>query len=400
MKKFSYVARDTKGTQSKGMIVANDEKEFMLKLNERGLVCVDFKESDSDDARTVHKFNTKELAFNCRQLSAMLSSGLTLVKALDILCREQTKESAKMIWRDVYENVQKGQSFSASLEMHEGAFPPFLISMVSAGESSGSLDIIMKRMSDHYAKENKLNNVIKGAMIYPIILLVLTVAIVIGLFTFIMPVFIDMFEDPADMPVLTRGLMHVSNFLRTKWYILIIVVGGIVFGLMYVLKIPKFRIKFDRLLIKGPGFGPLIVKVYTGRFSRTLSSLYSSGIPMVECLERSSSILGNSYIDQCFENVVDEVKQGETLSSSIQRTEIFDSMFCSIIYVGEEAGALDDILAKTSDYYEEESEAAIQRLVGMLEPLLIIILGIVIGLVVAGVYPALYGSFEAIENSQ
>lgn len=400
MKKFSYVARDAKGTQSKGMIVANDEKEFMLKLNERGLVCIDFKESDSDDARTVHKFNTKELAFNCRQLSAMLSSGLTLVKALDILCREQAKESAKMIWRDVYENVQKGQSFSASLEMHEGAFPPFLISMVSAGESSGSLDIIMKRMSDHYAKENKLNNVIKGAMIYPIILLVLTVAIVIGLFTFIMPVFIDMFEDPADMPVLTRGLMHVSNFLRTKWYILIIVVGGIVFGLMYVLKIPKFRIKFDRLLIKGPGFGPLIVKVYTGRFSRTLSSLYSSGIPMVECLERSSSILGNSYIDQCFENVVDEVKQGETLSSSIQRTEIFDSMFCSIIYVGEEAGALDDILAKTSDYYEEESEAAIQRLVGMLEPLLIIILGIVIGLVVAGVYPALYGSFEAIENSQ
>lgn len=400
MKKFSYVARDAKGTQSKGMIVANDEKEFMLKLNERGLVCIDFKESDSDDARTVHKFNTKELAFNCRQLSAMLSSGLTLVKALDILCREQAKESAKMIWRDVYENVQKGQSFSASLEMHEGAFPPFLISMVSAGESSGSLDIIMKRMSDHYAKENKLNNVIKGAMVYPIILLVLTVAIVIGLFTFIMPAFIDMFEDPADMPVLTRGLMHVSNFLRTKWYILIIVVGGIVFGLMYVLKIPKFRIKFDRLLIKGPGFGPLIVKVYTGRFSRTLSSLYSSGIPMVECLERSSSILGNSYIDQCFENVVDEVKQGETLSSSIQRTEIFDSMFCSIIYVGEEAGALDDILAKTSDYYEEESEAAIQRLVGMLQPLLIIILGIVIGLVVAGVYPALYGSFEAIENSQ
>ena len=262
------------------------------------------------------------------------------------------------------------------------------------------MDIIMKRMSDHYAKENKLNNVIKGAMIYPIILLVLTVAIVIGLFTFIMPTFIDMFEDPADMPVLTRGLMHVSNFLRTKWYILIIVVGGIVFGLMYVLKIPKFRIKFDRLLIKGPGFGPLIVKVYTGRFSRTLSSLYSSGIPMVECLERSSSILGNSYIDQCFENVVDEVKQGETLSSSIQRTEIFDSMFCSIIYVGEEAGALDDILAKTSDYYEEESEAAIQRLVGMLQPLLIIILGIVVGLVVAGVYPALYGSFEAIENSQ
>lgn len=398
MKKFSYTAKDVRGIQSKGVIVASDEKEFMAKMREKGLFVITSKESDSNDAKTTHKFNTKELAFNCRQLSAMLSSGLTLVKALDILCREQEKESAKVIWRDVYENVQKGESFSASLEMHEGAFPQFLTSMVSAGESSGSLDVIMKRMSDHYAKENKLHNVIKGAMVYPVILLVLTVVIVIGLFAFIMPVFLDMYEDPNDMPGLTKALQAVSNFITKRWYVLIIVTLLLIFGIIYALKVPSLRLKIDRMLIKGPGFGPLVVKVYTGRFSRTLSSLYSSGIPMVECLERSSAILGNSYIDQCFENVIDEVKQGETLSSAIQRTEIFDSMFCSIIYVGEESGALDDILEKTSDYYEEESESAIQRLVGMLEPMLIIVLGVVIGLVVAGVYPALYGSFESIEN--
>ena len=398
MKKFSYTAKDVKGIQTKGVIVANDEKEFMAKMREKGLFVITSKESDSNDAKTMHKFNTKELAFNCRQLSAMLSSGLTLVKALDILCREQEKESAKVIWRDVYENVQKGESFSASLEMHEGAFPQFLTSMVSAGESSGSLDVIMQRMSDHYAKENKLHNVIKSAMVYPVILLVLTIVIVIGLFAFIMPVFLDMYENPDDMPALTKALKAVSNFITTKYILLIFIVVLLVFGIIYMLKVPSLRLKFDRLLIKGPGFGPLIVKVYTGRFARTLSSLYSSGIPMVECLERSSAILGNSYIDQCFENVIDEVKQGETLSSAIQRTEIFDSMFCSIIYVGEESGALDDILEKTSDYYEEESESAIQRLVGMLEPMLIIVLGVVIGLVVAGVYPALYGAFDAIEN--
>lgn len=398
MKKFSYTAKDVRGIQSKGVIVASDEKEFMAKMREKGLFVITSKESDSNDAKTTHKFNTKELAFNCRQLSAMLSSGLTLVKALDILCREQEKESAKVIWRDVYENVQKGESFSASLEMHEGAFPQFLTSMVSAGESSGSLDVIMKRMSDHYAKENKLHNVIKGAMVYPVILLVLTVVIVIGLFAFIMPTFLEMYENPEDMPGLTRALEAVSNFITKRWYVLIIVTLLLIFGIIYALKVPSLRLKIDRMLIKGPGFGPLIVKVYTGRFSRTLSSLYSSGIPMVECLERSSAILGNSYIDQCFENVIDEVKQGETLSSAIQRTEIFDSMFCSIIYVGEESGALDDILEKTSDYYEEESESAIQRLVGMLEPVLIIVLGVVIGLVVAGVYPALYGSFDSIEN--
>jgi type IV pilus assembly protein PilC len=327
-----------------------------------------------------------------------MSAGLTLVKTLDILCKEQTSDAAKDIWRDIYEDVQKGDSFSNALEKQHGCFPSFLISMISAGESSGSLDVIMKRMSDHYAKENKLHNVIKGDMVYPVILLVLTVVIVIGLFAFIMPTFLEMYENPEDMPPLTRALEAVSNFITKRWYVLIIVTLLLIFGIIYALKVPSLRLKIDRMLIKGPGFGPLIVKVYTGRFARTLSSLYSSGIPMVECLERSSAILGNSYIDQCFENVIDEVKQGETLSSAIQRTEIFDSMFCSIIYVGEESGALDDILEKTSDYYEEESESAIQRLVGMLEPVLIIVLGVVIGLVVAGVYPALYGSFESIEN--
>ena len=164
------------------------------------------------------------------------------------------------------------------------------------------------------------------------------------------------------------------------------------------MKTPNIRVKIDRFIIKGPGFGPLVTKIYTGRFARTLSSLYSSGIPMVECLERASAVLGNSYIDERFVDVVDEVKQGESLSAAITRTEVFEPMFCSVIYVGEESGALDSILEKTADYYEEESDSAVQRLVGMLEPLLMVFLGIIIGLVVCGIYPALYGSMESIEN--
>lgn len=398
MKSFSYVAQDAKGNTVKGVIVADNEQQFMAKMKEKGLYCKDFKESDSDNSKSIYKFNTKELAFCCRQLAAMLTSGLTLVKAIDILCREQEKEKARAIWQDIYENVQKGESFSSSLEMYQGSFPDFLISMVGAGESSGSLDVIMQRMSDHYAKENKLKNTIKSAMVYPIILLVLCVVIVIFLFTFIMPTFLDMYEDPASMPFLTKIMGNISDFITTKWYILIILVVGAVFGIRYALKVPSMRLKFDRLMIKAPSIGPLITKIYTGRFARTLSSLYSSGIPMVECLQRASAVLGNSYIDQCFEDVVDEVKQGETLSSSITRTGIFEPMFCSIIYVGEEAGALDAILEKTSDYYEEESDSAVQRLVSMVEPLLIIFLGVIIGMVVCAIYPALYGSMDAVEN--
>ena len=398
MKSFSYIAQDARSRQVKAVINAENEQEFLQKIREKGLVVKDYKEIDSGDGKSIYKFKTKELAFCSRQLSAMLTSGLTLVKSIDILTKEQENEKARAIWQDIYENVQKGESFSSTLEMHAGSFPGLLISMVGAGETSGSLDIIMTRMSDHYAKENKLKNSIRGAMIYPIILLVLCVAITILLFTFIMPQFIEMYEDPADMPFLTKILAAISKFLRTKYLILIGIVLALIFGIRYALKVPNIRKKFDRMLIKGPGFGPLVTKIYTGRFARTLSSLYSSGIPMVECLERASGILGNSYIDEKFESVIDEVKQGETLSAAITRTEVFEPMFCSVIYVGEESGALDSILEKTSDYYEDEADSAVQDLVHMVEPILIIFMGVIIGLVVMGIYPALYGSLESIEN--
>ena len=398
MKSYSYVARDARGKEVKGKANAENEQEFLEKMKERGVYVSDYKEDDSTNSKSIYKFSTKELSFCCRQLSAMLTSGLTLVKAIDILTKEQENEKAKAIWQDIYENVQKGESFSSTLEMHSGSFPDFLLSMVGAGETSGSLDVIMTRMSDHYSKENKLKNTIKGAMIYPIILLVLCIVIVIFLFTFIMPTFIGMYEDPDQMPALTKVMAAFSDFLRYRWYILVIIVAAAVFGIRYALKVPDLRLKMDRLLIKGPGFGPLVTKIYTGRFSRTLSSLYSSGIPMVECLQRASAVLGNSYIDQKFEDVVDEVKQGESLSAAITRTEVFEPMFCSVIYVGEESGALDSILEKTSDYYEEESDSAVQRLVSMTEPILLIFMGLIIGLVVVGIYPALYGSMEGLEN--
>ena len=395
--KFSYKAKDAQGNVRNGSMVADSEKAFNEKMREKGLRVISVQEVDSKESKKMHKFNTKELAFNCRQMSAMMSAGLTLVKTLDILCKEQTTDAAKDIWREIYEDVQKGESFSQALEQQTGCFPDFLISMIAAGESSGALDVIMQRMSDHYAKENRMNNKIKGAMIYPIVLLVLCIAVVIGMFTFIMPMFRDMFTNPDDIPALTQFMFGVSDFIKARWYVLVAIVAILIFGFIYGMKIPSFKYKVDRFVIKGPGFGPLVMQIYTGRFARTLSSLYSSGIPMVECLQRSSAILGNTYIDDKFEQVISEVKQGEPLSAAIQRTELFDSMFCSIIYVGEESGALDDILNKTSDYYEEESDSAIQRLIGIMEPVMIIILGVMVGCVVAAVLPALYASFEGIE---
>lgn len=396
MKTFIYTATDVQGnTVKNARMQAEDVNDFLDKINEKGLFCSSYKETNSKGDKNLYKFKTKELSFNCRQLSAMIGSGLTLVKALDILYKEQPKEGSKRVFREVYEEVQKGRSFSDALRMQDGAFPDFFISMIAAGEASGQLDVIMKRLEDHYAKEGTLANKIRGALIYPIILVVLLVAVVIVLCLTVLPTFRDMAGD--DVNAIAKFLFAFSDSMKYHWYIYILVIGLIIFTIIYLMKIESVKYKWDKFILKIPMVGKLLVKVYTGRFARTLSNLYSSGIPMVEALERSSRILSNSYIVKSFETVVDEVKQGDQLSAAIQRTGIFESMFTSIIFVGEESGALDTILSKTSDYYEEESDSAITQLVGMIEPIMLILMGIVIGLVLAGIFPLLYSGMANIE---
>jgi len=396
MPSYAYTAKDAVGNIRKGIMNAETEQEFMARIREKGMFVTEYKERRSD-VKTVKKFKTKDLAFATRQLAAMLTSGLTLVKALDILCKEQESEAARNVWRDVYENVQKGESFSDSLEIHGSVFPTLMTSMVGAGEASGQMDIIMQRLSDYYANQNKIANTIKGALIYPVILAIITVAVVIGVFVFIMPVFTNLYDDPNDMPALTAAMVGIGNFLVKHYVIILIILGALIFAFIYVMKLPDVRLKVDRFKIKGPAFGKLVVKIYTARFAQTMASLYSAGLPMVECLKRSADTLNNTYISLKFRDIIDEVKSGETLSSSIQRADIFDSMFCSIIFVGEEAGALDEILAKTAEYYDEEADSAVKRLCALLEPVMLIIMAIIIGLVCAAFFPALYDSIGNIE---
>lgn len=399
MRNYSYVAKDSSGKTIKGVIEAENEQQVQEKIYEQGLFLISSTEAlGGNKGEGLYRFKTKELAFSCRQLAAMLTTGLTIVKALDIMYKEEENKKAKGVWLALYEDVNKGSNFTEALINRGGSFPDFMISMIDAGESSGNLDITVQRLSDFYEKQNKTQNTIKSAMMYPIILGVLTIVMVIGMFTFIMPTFAGLMGED-EMPPLSRALFKFSDFLKTKWYIMLIAIVVIVLAIRYALKVPDIRLKFDYMKIKMPSVGPLMVKIAEGRFARTLSSLYASGIPMVECLERSSSVLNNSYIDKMFIQVVDEVKQGSPVSVSLQKTEIFEGMFTSMIYVGEESGALDEILEKTADFYEEESDAAVKRLVSLLEPCMIIIMGIAIGVCLAGIFPLLYGGIGSLENS-
>lgn len=391
MKKFSYQATDINGKTVRGQEMAEDYQDLQQKLKERNLYVTRYRDMGANDAVDVkYKFKTKEVSFISRQLASMTSAGLSLVRALYILQEQQENKKAKAVLLDIYEEVQKGKSFSEVLEAKPGVFPDLFVSMVAAGESSGTLDQILVRVSDHFANANKTNNKIKSAMVYPIILLILALAVVVLMFTMILPTFASMMA-PEDMSPLSRGMMAFSDSLINYWYIYVIVILALIFAFWFCKRVPAIKLKMDELVLKIPKVGKLLATIYTGRFARNMSNLYAAGLQMVDCIQKSVQVLGNTYINKKFEEVIDNIKLGESMSKAVEKTGIFEGMFTSIIYVGEESGTLDTILSKAADYYEEEGDTAISKLVGMLEPVMIIIMGVAIGLVLAAIFPMLYG---------
>lgn len=395
MNKFSYVATDVNGKTVRGSELAEDYKDLQMKLRERKLYVTSYRNMGGGVADVKYKFKIKEVSFISRQLASMTSAGLSLVRALHILQEQQENKKAKAVLLDIYEEVQKGKSFSDVLYSKPGVFPDMFVSMVAAGEASGTLDQMLNRLSDHYANANKTANKAKSAMVYPMVLLVLLLVVIVFLFAAILPSFAGL-GDPSTYSALTKALLAFSDSLVNQWYVYIIVIVGIVIAIVFLLKTPSTRLRMDELLLKVPKVGKLVSTMYTGTFARNMSNLYGAGLQMVECIEKSISVVNNSYVRKRFIDVVSDIKLGESMSKSIEKTGIFEGMFTSIIFVGEESGTLDTILSKAAEYYEEEADAAVTKLVGLMEPLMIIIMGIAIGLFLAGMFPLLYGSMTNI----
>lgn len=393
---FRYTATDLSGRTVRGKENAEDKNALIEKLRGRGLFCTSFTEEAEKIQEAKVKFKTKDLSFMCRQISTMLTSGITLVKALSILVSQQENKKMKAVLTELFDDVQRGKSFSEALQAQGNAFPNLFVSMVAAGESSGNLDMIMQRLSNHYDKENKTNNKIRSAMTYPMVLGAIMLVIVIALFTFIIPTFAEMFSDPDEIPALTKIMLAISDSMVNYWFLYLGGIVGLVIIVRTLKRVPSVKLWWDKTKCRIPKAGKLICTIYTSRFAHTMSSLFASGMQMVECIQKSEQVLGNSYISKEFETVIENVKQGESFSSALSRTGIFDGIFTSVIYVGEESGTLDDILEKTADYYDDESDTAINKLTGMLQPLMILIMGVLVMLVLLAVYPAMYGAMEAV----
>ena len=397
MARFKYVAKDMSGKVHKGTVEAASENALTQQLREENLYLVEAK--DLNGAKKHKKLKAKQLAAFCRELSTLLASGVTLVRALDIISEQEgMNKDERDIYKDVLQDLKRGISLSDAMESKE-CFPDLMIGMIRSGEGSGNLDLVTQRLSIQYEKDYKLTQQVKSAMTYPCILLVLCVVIVILIVTFILPQFQSLFDQMESLPMITNILIAVSNFLVQKWYIALLAVAVIVVLIRIIVGIPAVRRGVDWMKVHMWGFGKLFKVVYTARFARTLSSLYSSGMPLVSAVGVAAKTIGNGYVESQFDEVITMVRGGVPLSQGLREVDGLLKKLSSTILVGEESGRLDVMLDSIAETLEADAEQATKRMVTLLEPILIIFMALIVGCIMIGVMLPIYQSYSAIENA-
>ncbi|SFN27214.1 type II secretion system F family protein [Proteiniclasticum ruminis] len=385
---YRYKAVQSDGKEVNEVMTAATITEVQEKIRDKGLYLIQIREdvekkSAAEELSFGGKVTAKQISIFCKQFATLLKAGVPVASGLDILYRQTENKKFKSALEDVYTEVQKGSQVSTAIRNHPKVFPSLMVNMVESGEMSGNLDNIMERLAIHYEKDAKINSRIKGAMIYPIALSVISVVVVIFLITVILPTFTGMFTSSGtELPLPTRILLGISDFIRNYWYIVIGAVGFLIFVVNRYLSSSVGRYQFDALKFKLPVVKGSMDKIVTARFTRTLGSLLRSGIPLIDALELAGSVTGNVVIEEKVNYIASEVEKGETLGVALKRTPTFGPMVVSMIQIGEESGSLDQMLDKSADFYEQELEDAIDRLLKLMEPLLIVVMAIVIGFIV------------------
>jgi len=399
---YRYKAVSATGENIAGTYNAKVKDEVINMLRENKYIPIEVNEVITGKEITFDFLNgvkTKDLAVFCRQFYAMLNAGVPIVNCLDILRQQTEHKKLRLAIGEIYEEVQKGQNLSDALRSHRDVFPDLFINMVEAGELSGKLDVIMDRMATNYEKENRINGKIQGAMIYPIVLAVVTVVVVTVLLVFVMPTFMDMFESTEmELPMVTKALIAVSNFIKRYWYFLLIAIGGGGFLLNRVLKTDSGKLWFDKLAFSLPVVKGSMQKIITSRFTRTLSTLLSSGIPLLQALDTVSRVVNNAVVEKGIQRAMEEVKKGSSLAGPIKEVGVFPPMIDAMIRIGEESGSLDEILEKTSVFYDDEVEAAMQKLTTLIEPLMIIIMALVVGFIVVAMILPMFKMTSSVQG--
>ncbi|HET8674492.1 MAG TPA: type II secretion system F family protein [Blastocatellia bacterium] len=340
------------------------------------------------------KVKSKDLALFTRQFSVMLDAGLPLVQCLEILGQQQDNKNFQKVIFQTRADVEAGMTLADAMAKHPRVFEPLYTNMVAAGETGGILDIILQRLSTYLEKMVKLKSDVKSALIYPIAVIVISIIVISIIMIVVIPAFKNIFEGllgPGEkLPWLTEVVVSISQFLAGYWWLIAIVIGIIVFALKAYYKTEQGHHLIDGIQLKLPIFGPILKKIAIARFSRTLSTLLSSGVPILESLEITAKTAGNIVVGEAILKVRTGIEQGQTFVEPLKASQIFPVMVSQMIGVGEQTGALDAMLSKIADFYEQEVDAAIANLLSLMEPAMILFLGVTIGTIVIAMYLPLF----------
>ena len=394
MPEYKYQAQDGKGKIVKGKAEAYDETDLQKRFHDSGLLLLEAKPLRKNVA--LKPLKKTKLADFCRQLGTLIKAGVTLVKAIEIIANDESiSDYERQLYLRLRDRIVQGVALSIAMEELEPAFPPLLIFMIKAAETSGTLDITCLRLADQYTSESQLEQQAKNSLTYPKILAVLIVIVVAILFGYVLPQFEEMFSQLPSLPIPTRILMGISDFVAHKWYVLlVIVVLGIIFGKIIV-KLPAVKYQIDHIKVMG-AWGKLTKVIYSARFARTMSSLYLSGIPIHSCIEISRSTIGNKYIEAQFDEVEKKVAGGSPLSSALEEVNGFVSKLPSTIKVGEETGMLGNMLQSVANDLDFYSKQALLKLTSYIEPVMIVVMAVIVGFVIISIIQPIYQSYQTI----
>lgn len=397
MPQFEYQVKDADGRNMTGVQEAPDVDSLIASLREKSFIIIRINEAKKkpsvfsvgkqQSGGKRGKIKIDDLVVLARQLATMVEAGVPLVQALGILSEQAENVHLKKIVGEMRDDVESGKNLSESLEKHKKVFSTFFVSMVHAGESSGRLDEILDRLASYIEKTSALQKKVKSAMVYPAVVSVMALIITMGMLTFVIPKFAGIFESlNAPLPTPTRLLISLSNFLRQYFIVIVGIIGASIFLFLRLINTRKGRLWFDTKKLSIPVFGPLLLKVAVSKFSRTLSTLIRSGVPILASLEIVGKTSGNRLIEVILVDVRTSIKEGENISGPLAKKKVFPPMVVRMVAVGEETGELEKMLAKIADFYDTQVDAAVDGLTSIIEPVIIAFLAIVIGAIVIAMF--------------
>jgi len=404
---YQYQVRDAQGRMQQGTRSAADRSSIVDALRSEGLFIVNLKEARGRDKAEKEKssgfslsigkkkIKTREMMVFCRQFASMIQAGMTVVDSLRVLQEQAEDPVFGEKLQEIATSLQKGNSLTDAFVEQGSYFPEIFINMLEAGETGGILDEVLNRMADHFERQHDLEEKIKGATTYPIVIFSVAIAVVTFLVVVVLPTFAGIFDQMgAEMPLITRALLAVSGFLTKFWYLVLLGIGLMLFGLWQYVHTEGGRLVLDRLRFRIPIYGSIYQKAMVARFSRTLGALLASGVEILKSIELVGRVTGNIIIENTLRETRDMIRQGQRLAEPLRESSLFPPMMVAMTAIGEESGSLDQMLGKLADFYEAEVEYVVNRLSSILEPILIIFLGGVVALIVISIVMPMFSMYQ------